>query len=142
MRGKLGSVIDLNDLKKLKHFLKLIKGMSASKNTIKAAKEIGLLPPLAVRTLKDLEKSLLEPNWRAMCIQFDIPSNSQIFGQLVVNAGIEGIIYPSKFTKKKCLAIYPQNFDADSFIALKDDAPDGSITRLDASNGSVLRSTF
>jgi RES domain-containing protein len=134
VRGKLGSVIDLHDLKRLKPFLKLIKGISASKKTIEAVKGLKLPLPLAVRTLSDLKNSLLEPNWRAMCMQFDIPANSQIFGQLVANAGIEGIIYPSKFSQKKCLAIYPQNFDGESFIALKDDAPEGAVTRLDFSN--------
>lgn len=132
--GKLGSVIDLHDLKRLKPLLKLIKGMSASKNTLEAAKKLKLPPPLTVRTLKDLENSLLEPNWRAMCMQFDIPANCQIFGQLVANAGIEGILYPSKFSKKKCLAIYPQNFDEESYVSIEGDVPQGVVARLDANS--------
>jgi hypothetical protein len=67
-------------------------------------------------------------------MQFDVPSTSQIFGQLAIDAGIEGIVYPSKFTNKNCLVIFPQNFEKNSksFIQLDDTAPKGIITsRLD-----------
>ena len=66
---------------------------------------------------------------------FDVPTTSQIFGQLVVEAGIEGILYSSKFTNKNCLAVFPQNFDetSGSFIQLDDETPAGvTIPRLDA----------
>jgi hypothetical protein len=132
VNGKLGSIIDLTHPDRLESFLNLIKEFSASKSTFQAAKKIPLDTPRAVRTLNELIDSLLEPNWRSMCMQFDVPANCQIFGQLVANTGIEGILYPSKFTKKKCLAIYPQNFDADSFIAVEGDTPEGAVSRLDA----------
>lgn len=109
VNGKLESIIDLHHPNKLKSFLNLIRGFSIPKNILQTAKKIGLESPLTVQNLTTLIESLMEPNWRAMCMQFDVPANCQIFGQLVANCGIEGILYPSKFTKKKCLAIYPQN---------------------------------
>jgi len=58
-------------------------------------------------------------------MQFDVPATGQIFGQLVAGAGIEGIVYLSKFTGKECIVIFPQNFEegTDSFIALDDEPP-------------------
>ena len=55
----------------------------------------------------------------------DVPSSPQIFGQLVWEAGIEGILYNSKFSEKECLVIFPQNFDetCGSFVELDDPAP-------------------
>lgn len=130
--GKLESFIDLQQPAKLKPFLNLIKGFSIPKNIVQAAKKIHLSSPTTVQNLNTLIDSLLEPNWRAMCMQLDVPANCQIFGQLVANGGIGGILYPSKFTKKNCLAIYPQNFEADSFVAIEGDSPAGAVSRLDA----------
>lgn len=132
VHGKLESIIDLHHPNKLKSFLNLIQGFSIPKNIIQTAKEIGLENPMTIQDLDMLVESLLEHNWRASCMQFDIPANCQIFGQLVMSAGIGGILYPSKFTKKKCLAIYPQNFDIDSFVAIEGESPAGSNCRLDA----------
>lgn len=143
LSGKLESIIDLRHPKKLKSFLKLIKQFSISESIIQMAEKIGLERPQTVRTLESLIGSLLEPDWRAWNIQFDIPANSQIFGQLVANTGIEGILYPSKFTKKKCLAIFPQNLDMESFIAVDGDTPEGVIvSRLDVNTWPLLKATF
>lgn len=142
INGKMESIIDLHQPNKLRPFLSLIKGFSIPKRISQAAKKISLDPPYTVKDLETLLVSLLEPNWRAMCMQLDIPANCQIFGQLVANAGIEGILYPSKFTGKKCLAIYPQNFDSESFIAVEGDTPVGAVSRLDANSWSVLKLTL
>ncbi len=131
VNGRLESIIDLHEPKRLQPFLNLIKKFSISQEIVRAAKEIEIAPPKIARSLHSFIDSLLEPNWRAWCMQFDIPANCQIFGQLVANAGIEGILYPSKFTKKKCLAIYPQNFDLDSFVAIEGERPEGADARLD-----------
>lgn len=132
--GKLDTIIDLRHLSKLKPFLKLIKAFKVPQAIARAARKIGVPPYQPMKTFTELYNSLLEPNWRAWCMQFDIPANCQIFGQLVANAGIEGILYPSKFTNKNCLAIYPQNFDISSFVVIEGDAPEGVNSRLDVNN--------
>lgn len=142
VKGKLGSVIDLHQPDKLKQFLSLIKKFSIPKRIFQTAKKIGLDPPTIVKDLDILLSTLLEPNWRAMPMQLDIPANCQIFGQLVANAGVEGILYPSKFTGRKCLAIYPQNFDSESFIAIEGDTPAGTISKLDADGWLMLKATL
>lgn len=140
--GQMESIIDLHHPRKLQPFLKLIKQFSIPMNIIKTAKKLGLELPLVVKSINKLIESLLEPNWRAACMQLDIPANCQIFGQLVANAGIEGILYPSKFTKKRCLAIYPQNFGPESFVSIQGDTPEGTLSRLDVNIWSSLRGTM
>lgn len=140
--GKLTSIIDLQQPDKLKPFLDLIKGFAVPKSILRAAKKIGVEDPSMVQSINALLESLLEPNWRAMCMQLDVPANCQIFGQLVANAGIGGILYPSKFTKKKCLAAFPQNFDAEDFVAVDGDAPEGAISRLDTNTWVSVKATL
>lgn len=142
VHGKLESIIDLHQPKNLKPFLNLIKGFSIPKQIFQIAKKIGLDPSLTVKSLSSLLDTLLEPNWRAMCMQFDVPANCQIFGQMVANAGITGILYPSKFTNKKCLAIYPQNFDSASFVNIQGDTSEGTVSRLDAGTWLSLKTTL
>ena len=84
--GKLASIIDLHQPDTLKPFLNLIKGFSIPKTILQTAKKIGLEDPLLMQNIPALIESLLEPNWRAMCMQLDVPANCQIFGQLVSNS--------------------------------------------------------
>ena len=56
----------------------------------------------------------------------DVPAPSQIFGHIVYSANIQGILYQSKYTDKKCLVIFPENFkDQDGHIELSDSVADG-----------------
>ena len=92
--------------------------------------------PLVIKTVSKLLESLLDPNWRVMPSNYDIPANSQIFGHICYTAGIEGILYPSKLTKKPCLAIFPTNFNnSDSYVQLDGDLPHKNIiAKIDRSN--------
>jgi hypothetical protein len=89
-----------------------------------------------IQTVPDLLDQLVDPMWRATPMQFDIPSVSQIFGRLVMQASVEGIIYPSKLNGHPCLAVFPRNFGgSSSFIVLDDEAPkECSLRRIDATN--------
>ena len=56
-------------------------------------------------------------------MKYDVPSNPQIFGQLLHEAGVEGVLYPSKMTGKDCVAIFTRNFEkGNSWVSL-DEAP-------------------
>ncbi|MFQ5433081.1 MAG: hypothetical protein ACE5EN_11325 [Nitrospinota bacterium] len=74
----------------------------------------------------------------------DIPANSQIFGQLVNEAGIDGIIYPSKMTKKDAVAIFTRNFEnSGSWVKLDDPGPsDEILEKIDYSNWQLAEMTF
>lgn len=57
-------------------------------------------------------------------MQFGIPANSQVFAGFVIDAGFDGIVYPSTRGEGNCVAVFPQNFpDRDSSVELLDPAP-------------------
>jgi len=135
LSGSLDSIINLAKPERLQPFVDLIKNFSTPDYLKENARKLGFPEPDLIKTVPKLIDSLAESNWRQWPMQFDVPVASQIFGQLVVEAGVEGIIYTSKFTGKDCLAIFPQNFDepSGSFIQLDDEAPtEIKIRRLDA----------
>lgn len=50
-----------------------------------------------------------------------------------MDAGIEGIIYPSSLTGEPCMTVYPQNFaNSSSFLQIDDSLPDPGVrSRID-----------
>lgn len=119
----------------LKDFFLLVKTIKLPKCFIKRAKKLNIDPMRQVKTLHELKKTIFDPNWRFMPIQYDIPANSQILGQIAHAAGIEAIVYPSRMSKQhKCLAIFPDNFaNSTSFIELEGDVCEATMhKRLDA----------
>ena len=141
LSGSVNSIINLKEPEKLQPFVDLIKNFEIPTNLKEAARKIGLPEPELIRTVFKLADILLIPNWREWPMQFDVPFSSQIFGQLVADASIEGILYPSKFTGKDCLVIFPQNFDeSSSFIELDGDLPSGiKVRRLDAKTWNEIK---
>lgn len=132
--GFLDSIIDLRSPERLQPFVDVIKNFNIPKHIYDAARELKETVRL-IQSVNELKDALLDSDWRRYPMVFDVPSASQIFGQLVAEAGIEGIVYPSKFTGKNCLAVFPQNFSeiTDSFIQLDDEPPpEARITRIDA----------
>ena len=135
LSGSLTSVINLKYPEKLKPFVELIKDFTIPDYLKKMAKAVGEREPDLIKTVSKLIDSLLNANWRIWPMQFDVPVASQIFGQLVAGAGIEGILYPSKFTGSDCLVIFPQNLEEGSFVQLEDEAPvEIQFRRLDSSS--------
>jgi len=134
--GNIETVINLQSRKSLKSFVEIINDFEIDKELSDIAKSLGLPPPKLVRTTEELMNALLEKNWRQLPMFADVPSTSQIFGQLVMEAGIGGIIYPSVLTQKFCGVIFYINFkDASSFIQLDDTPPrDDIVQRVDANN--------
>ena len=69
-------------------------------------------------------------NWRLQPVQFGLPSQSQILGSLIRSAGYEGILYPSSKSKSLCLAVFPEQLQAGSFLALEDTPPHSDTLAL------------
>jgi len=102
--GRLDTIIDLNQPNKLQPFVDLIKNFTFPEHIKQIAKTLKFKEtPEVIKTVPKLIDALLAPNWREWPMQYDVPVASQIFGQLVMNAGIEGILYNSKFSNKNCL---------------------------------------
>lgn len=132
--GELESVIDLTHRECLKGFVEIVKSFRVSESLVKMAQEVKInLNEGTVKSVDSLMQTFMNTNWRQFPMHVDIPANSQIFGQLVFGAGIEGVLYPSGMTNKNCLAIFPKNIKGgDSFVEIMDDVPRGAINRLDS----------
>ncbi len=137
--GKFDKIFDLTVESNLKAFIKIVKNFRLSPELIKWGKSLNLPPLLIVESTKILLKTLMDPDWRAIPSRCDVPSNAQIFGHLINSAGIDGILYKSKFTNKLCLALYPKNFaNSDSYVELVDETPHPKVpTRIDGSNWRI-----
>lgn len=137
--GKLESVLDIRQRSNLTAFVNLIRDFKLSKSLVLNARRLRF-PLQLIRSAKELGTVLELQNWRNWPMIFDVPSACQVFGSLVMNAGIEGILYGSAITKRECLVIFPQNFlNSPSFLELDDPAPSGVEKRIDSSNfGSIV----
>jgi hypothetical protein len=132
--GMLESVIDLSKMERLRQFVDVIGKFKLPAAIRENAKRLRI-PDRLVSSIADLETALFAMQWRAMPMQMDVPASSQIFGQLVARAGIEGIVFPSIRSDSggESLAVFPQNLQGDSFVELADPAPPATTgVRLDA----------
>jgi len=133
--GKLESVIDLREKHVLKTFVDLVKDFQVPSTFIQEAKRLNIQQPRLIRTVNELMHILMEPNWRFMPMQCEAPAPSQIFGQIVMESGVEGIVYKSVLSMAPCLAIFPQNFiNSAAYVELDDPVPEETFQkRIDAS---------
>ncbi len=132
--GYINIVLDITKKGSLNKFLKVIKKITPSEEIKKRAKQLKLPSPESVQNITQFKKDLYNKSWRNRPNIFDIPASSQIFGQLVRNAGIEAILYQSTKHSKSglCLAIFPENFkNSESYITLQESAKNIKSKRLD-----------
>lgn len=133
IRGEIETALDVADEANLKEFVGLVRNFDLSQSLTQEARRLGIGPLRLTKSPKEMVKELRYTLWRIWPMQFDVPSPSQIFGQIAADAGIEGIIYHSALTSQPCMAIYPQNFlNSASFVELDDPAPVENVpTRID-----------
>ncbi|HJX65451.1 MAG TPA: RES family NAD+ phosphorylase [Polyangia bacterium] len=132
--GALESVIDLSKMERLRALVDVIGQFKLPPAVRDMERRLGIRNRI-VSSLADLKEALLAIHWRAAPTQADVPSSSQIFGQLVARAGIEGIVFPSVRSDSggTSLAVFPQNLQGDSFVELADTPPSATThVRLDA----------
>jgi hypothetical protein len=117
----------------------LIKDFTIGKSMEEMARAHGVPPLVLIRTTEVLLQFIFDENWRRAPAQFGVPAAPQIIGQLATEAGVEGIIFPSKFNAKPNIAVFPQNFTDDSFLELIGAIPEGvKVRRLDATTAGAL----
>jgi hypothetical protein len=134
--GRLERYLDIGDGASLKPFVDLIKGFKLPQHVRQMARKRGEPSPEIVRTPAKLVESLLASNWRASPMLLDVPANSQIFGHIAYEAGIDGIVYPSVRGDGECVAVFPRSFEkTESFVELADNPPrEDARRRIDATN--------
>lgn len=142
--GQLDKIFDLRSASNLRLLFQILKTFKVSKELEKRAKKLNLDPPNIIQTNKQLLETLLDKNWRDNPVNLEIPANAQIFGHLLFLSGVEGIVYPSKFTGKDCLVIFPQNFEGSgSFIKLDSPTPHPKVpAMIDFKNWRLCEVSF
>ena len=98
--GKLDLVFDLRSNNSLGRIIKILRVFKFSPSFRKKSQKLRKTS-IIIQTKRELFESIMEPCWRYKPMQLDIPSNSQIFGQIVQASGVSGILYYSKYTKKR-----------------------------------------
>lgn len=93
--GELDRVIDLTNPSSLTKFIRLISKFTIPQSIVDSASRLNLPSPTIINSKKLLLDSFLASDWRKEPAQCDIPANSQIFGQLAYEAGIDGILFES-----------------------------------------------
>jgi hypothetical protein len=134
LNGRLDEIIDLRVSDVLHGLAEINKSFTISE-TLKSEFKSVSWPQDIIPSSEVMLKSILDESWRIYPMQFDVPSNSQILGQIIAGCGIQGIVYSSTRHSGDCLAIFPQNFsNTDSFVELTGDLPEGVVVRrLDSS---------
>ena len=142
--GKLETVFDLRNSKALSSYISIIKKFKIDPQLRSKARLLKIDAPKLVRTSKELLGSIMRNNWRDMVVLYNTPSNGQIIGQIMLEAGICGILYKSTLNEKECLAIFPDSFkNNDSFVCLNDDPPCSETPqKLDGCNTILARMTY
>ena len=134
LKGIVNNIFDLKKESNLKSFMKIIEKFDLSRELKALAKKVGIPSPYLATNTHLLMITLLDQHWRNLPIQFGLPSNPQIFGNLLRNAGFEGVVYPTSKGNENCLAIFPENLGgSESFVELADFAPsEVTNTKLDS----------
>lgn len=130
------NIFDLRSAANLKEFAGVISRFETPKELKDLARSVGIPGPFLVTKGGLLKKTLLTHNWRLYPSQYEIPANPQVFGRLILDAGFDGIMYPSTKGPKNCVALFPTNFsESDSYVEVADAPPPGAThLRLDSTS--------
>lgn len=131
--GKFHQILDLTTQGPLTSFYNLLKDIELPIYFKREASKLGINPRLPVNSLNQLYNSIFVEDWRLAPMQFDVPANSQIIGQIAKNAGLEAILYPSSKTSHLSLCIFLDNFkNSESYIEIVGKVADSVIdVRID-----------
>lgn len=131
--GQLDAILDLRKPERLNAFVDVISEFKIPSDLVRRARDLEESLPTIVRSVRELSEIVLHPEWRALPMRVDVPAASQILGQLVWGAGIEGVLFPSAKGGATCLAVFPENLSPTSYVELDDRAPAGVVhTRMDS----------
>ena len=125
IRGHIEKVFDIRDPHVLEPFCRVIAKIKQPRLVKDLSQRLKLRGrKLMIRSTSQLGTAL-SSNWRGVPVQFGLPSTSQIFAKLVLDAGYEAIRYSStKNPTKSCLAVFPSNLGSDkTYVELVDEHP-------------------
>ena len=92
--GHLDAVLDIGDDRNLAAFVALIKGFRLPPTLTSKASRLGF-PPRIIKTVQELTTVLHASDWRNWPALYDTPAACQIFGRIVLDAQVEGVLLPA-----------------------------------------------
>ncbi len=131
-----GRLLNLFDTRQPQIFNNLVKVLATIPLPQKARElarklKLGSGDLAMIRTVSALRRAIFQTNWRVLPMQFGLPSQSQIIGDLIRRAGFEGVIYSSSKGKGSCIALFPEQLHADSNVRVNTPTmPVGAIVEL------------
>lgn len=136
LQGWLSNVFDMTTPKSLESLAKAFRPIKMPVRARQLKRKLNIQDKACfmVQTAKQIHDMMFKQNWRMLPRQFGLPAQSQTIAELVYAAGYEGILYKPSKGPQRCVAIFPNQLQGPSFVALADDAPDGVPQRLDANN--------
>jgi hypothetical protein len=124
--GHVNNVFDLTKTANLRGVCRIFSNFNLSDRVKRLSAKAKMPATTLVKTPSELLASIMIESWKSSPVHFDVPANSQVFAQLVVEAGFEGILYRSAKGAKKCLAVFTRQLgNSDSIIALRGEYPPG-----------------
>ncbi|CAN5333672.1 hypothetical protein BH24PSE2_BH24PSE2_20940 [soil metagenome] len=124
LAGKVDNVFDVGSMVNVKSFAGVLRKFEMPAELKSMARRLQVPKPWLISTASQLV--LLATNWRFWPVQYGIPSNPQVFGGLLMDAGFEAVLYPSTKGSGRCLALFTRNLSAsESVVKLKDQPPAG-----------------
>jgi len=140
LSGTVSQVFDLTQASNLAAFLTVTKGfkLSAELRKMEQSWRIGHRDVAALP--EQLMNTFMDPDWRTFPMYADIPANSQVFGNLLAEAGFEGVLYPSIRNRGgRALALFPRNFrNSTSKVWVNDPPPGARCVELSATSCDEL----
>lgn len=123
VRGRLHRVFDMTRPERLAPMAKILAEIKMPQRAQALKKKLKASGTRMINSPGDLWRAVLEYNWRQLPVQFGLPSQSQIFAQLVRDAGYEAILYPSTKSEGLCLAVFADKLQDASYVELQDPSP-------------------
>jgi RES domain-containing protein len=140
LHGRVMRLFDIRNDGALDQFCRILSKIKAPRELKDLSRKLKVRNKnMLIRTVPHLKYSLAA-NWRSWPVQFGLPSPSQVFAQLVLDAGYEGILYPSsKQRSGNCIALFPSEIASEKTFVEIEDEPPSSITtsRLDLDTSGI-----
>jgi hypothetical protein len=141
LRGRLANLFDATQPRIFDRLVGVLAKISLPQKARKLARKLklGSDEPSMITTVPMLRQAIFQSNWRVLPMQFGLPSQSQIIGDLIRRAGFEGVLYPSSKGDGLCIALFPEQLHASSHVCLTAPAPNLEvITELTPDTAELL----
>jgi len=141
LRGHLVNLFDATRPKVLDRLVSVLAKIPLPQKARKLALKLklGSNEPYMISTVEMLRQAIFKSNWRVLPMQFGLPSQSQIIGDLIRRAGFEGVVYPSSKGEGRCIALFPEQLHLSSRVYLAAFAPNLEVlTELTPDTAELL----